>query len=1187
MIKRVLIANRGAIAVRILRTLKARGIESVAVYAEADYASAHVDLADRAVSLGDGTLAETYLNGEALLAIAREGQVDAIHPGYGFLSENPAFAEAAEAAGLIFLGPTAAQINAFGLKHEARALAESAGVPLLPGSDVLSSVEEALQFAEETGYPVILKSSAGGGGIGMQRCETADALAKAFASVAQQAQTNFGDARLFLERFVDAARHVEVQILGNGQGDVVVLGDRDCSLQRRNQKIIEEAPAPGLPDAVREAMHEAAGRLMASVNYRSAGTVEFLYDAAREAVYFLEVNARLQVEHGVTEMVTGLDIVDWMLRIGEGERALPETPTPQGAALQARLYAEDPERAFRPAPGLITHLKLPEAPDRTRVRVDSWVSPGLTVPAAYDPMLAKLLVWAPTREAALPALSQALQGCEVGGIPTNLPFLHAALGLESFQRVTHHTKTADGVTLPGQSIEVLSPGTQTTIQDVRGRLGYWHVGVPPSGAFDSRALAHANRCLGNDENLPGLEMVVEGPTLKFTAARRIALSGAALTAQLDGVPVPLNQAVTVDAGQTLSLKGIGAQGDGLRAYLAVEGGFAITPVLGSTATFELGGFGGHGGRALRTGDVLPLSPRPKARPDAPLPLPPSLADRTTIRVVQGPLLAPDFLTPDYLDTFYASEWEVHYNSSRTGIRLLGPKPEWVREDGGDAGLHPSNVHDNAYAFGAIDFTGDMPIILGPDGPSLGGFVCPAAVAEVDRWKLGQLRPGDKLRFEPITLEEAQALLEAPRPAQPSPAPGRWRESAEGVVLLKDLTRELVVRAAGDRFLLVELGPTELDLQARIKIEALHRWLAEQGHPSLEEMTPGVRSLQLRVPLRAPRGPILALIEDGLRAVEHSDALTLPSRIVELPLAWDDPATQEATARYMQSVRDDAPWCPRNLEFIRRINGLPDEQAVKDIVLSASYLVLGLGDVYLGAPVATPLDPRHRLVTTKYNPARTWTPENAVGIGGAYLCIYGMEGPGGYQFVGRTIQVWNRYGQGSHFEKPWLLRPFDQLRFYEVSNEELLEMRRAFPLGRLPLRITETTFSPAEYDAFLKREGESIAAFRRTQQQAFNEERGRWSAQDSAGASAEPPAAAPAVTVEAGFTAVESPVAGSLWKHAVTPGAWVEAGEPVALVESMKTEIAVLAPEAGRLASFAVEPGTPVTPGSTIALLESA
>ena len=433
MIKRVLIANRGAIAVRILRTLRARGLESVVVYAEADYGSAHVDLADRAISLGEGTLAETYLNGEALIAIALQEKVDAIHPGYGFLSENPSFAQAVEAAGLIFLGPTAAQINAFGLKHEARSLAEDAGVPLLPGSGVLNDGAEALKFGEETGYPVILKSSAGGGGIGMQRCEDEAALARAFASVAQQAQTNFGDARLFVERFVDEARHVEVQILGNGQGDVVVLGDRDCSLQRRNQKIIEEAPAPGLPEAVREAMHEAAARLMASVNYRSAGTVEFLYDAAREAVYFLEVNARLQVEHGVTEMVTGLDIVDWMLRIGDGERTLPEAPTPRGAALQARLYAEDPERAFRPAPGLITHLKLPDAPDRTTVRVDSWVSAGLTVPAAYDPMLAKILVWAPTREAAIPALGQALKDCEVGGIPTNLPFLHEALGLESFK----------------------------------------------------------------------------------------------------------------------------------------------------------------------------------------------------------------------------------------------------------------------------------------------------------------------------------------------------------------------------------------------------------------------------------------------------------------------------------------------------------------------------------------------------------------------------------------------------------------------------------------------------------------------------------------------------------------------------------------------------------------------------------
>lgn len=1193
MLKRVLIANRGAIAVRILRTLKALGVESVAVYAEADYGSEHVRLADRAVSLGDGPLSETYLNREKLLAIAEAEQADAIHPGYGFLSENPAFARAVEAAGRVFLGPTGEQIECFGLKHEARALAEAAGVPLLPGSGVLASQDEALEFAESTGYPVILKSSAGGGGIGMQRCADADALRRAFESVAQQAKTNFGDSRLFLERFVDEARHVEVQVLGNGQGEVVVLGDRDCSLQRRNQKIIEEAPAPALPPTLRQALHEAAARLMASVNYRNAGTVEFLYDPAREAVYFLEVNARLQVEHGVTELVTGLDLVEWMLRIGSGETVLPPTPTPRGAALQARLYAEDPERDFRPAPGLITQLALPVETDRSELRIDSWVTPGLTISSNFDPMIAKVLAWAPTRDEAITRLAGALKQATVGGIQTNLPFLHLALALESFRTVAHHTKTADAMALPGGSVEVLAPGTQSTVQDVQGRLGYWHVGVPPSGAFDNRALAYANACVGNGENCPGLEMVVEGPTLKFNAARRCALSGAALDARLDGVPVPLHAPFTVAPGQTLSLKKIGHDGVGLRAYLAVAGGFAIAPVLGSAATFELGGFGGHGGRALRTGDVLPLAPM-ASQPAAPAPSslpPPCLDDRTVLRVVQGPLLAPDFLTPAFLDTFYATAWEVHYNSSRTGIRLKGPKPEWVREDGGDAGLHPSNVHDNAYAFGAIDFTGDMPIILGPDGPSLGGFVCPAAIAEVDRWKLGQLRPGDRIRFEPIALETAQGLATQPpqeRPqAKASEAGGSWRRSADAVILHRDPKREVTVRAAGDRFVLVEVGPAELDLTARIKIEALQRWLEAAEAEIIEEMTPGVRSLQLRVPLHGDRQALLELLDQGLTAIEQETTLTLPSRIVELPLAWDDPATQEATARYMQSVRDDAPWCPRNLEFIRRINGLDDEQAVKDIVLSASYLVLGLGDVYLGAPVATPLDPRHRLVTTKYNPARTWTPENAVGIGGAYLCIYGMEGPGGYQFVGRTIQVWNRYGQGAHFEKPWLLRPFDQLRFYEVSNEELLEMRRAFPLGRLPLRITPTTFSPAEYEAFLAREAVSIEAFRTQQQAAFNAERGRWTAQDSLGLSAPEPEPPAPVTVEAGLTAVDSPVAGSLWKHAVAPGTEVLAGDPIAFIESMKTEIAVLAPESGRLERFTVEPGQPVAPGSTIALLGSA
>jgi urea carboxylase len=396
----------------------------------------------------------------------------------------------------------------------------------------------------------------------------------------------------------------------------------------------------------------------------------------------------------------------------------------------------------------------------------------------------------------------------------------------------------------------------------------------------------------------------------------------------------------------------------------------------------------------------------------------------------------------------------------------------------------------------------------------------------------------------------------------------------------------VLRAAGDNFLLLEFGAPELDLGTRLRVEALQRWLQVQNHPLIEELTPGVRSLQFRVSIDADRDQLVALIHQGLEAIGEIDNLRVPSRIVHLPLAWDDPATQEATARYMQSVREDAPWCPRNIEFIRRVNGLADEAEVKQIVYDASYLVLGLGDVYLGAPVATPIDPRHRLVTTKYNPARTWTPENAVGIGGAYLCIYGMEGPGGYQFVGRTLQVWNRYRQDDVFTRPWLLRGFDQLRFYEVSNDELLELRRDFPLGRAPLRIEDTEFSMAEYQAFLDSEAESIEAFQHQQQAAFNAERQRWLEQGyDPDAASVPPAATPLRADDSGVR-VDSPVTGSVWKVLVDAGSCVAAGDVVMIIESMKTEIEVIAPTSGTLQQLLAVAGTPVEAGSPVAVLEA-
>jgi urea carboxylase len=469
------------------------------------------------------------------------------------------------------------------------------------------------------------------------------------------------------------------------------------------------------------------------------------------------------------------------------------------------------------------------------------------------------------------------------------------------------------------------------------------------------------------------------------------------------------------------------EGRGQRSYLAIAGGFDLPAYMGSQATFTLGRFGGHGGRALRTGDVLRMSGKsvlPAPQANIPAASMPDYPAQWLIGVIDGPHGAPDFFTRADMHAFYAADWEVHYNSSRTGVRLIGPKPQWSRQDGGEAGLHPSNIHDNAYAVGSIDYTGDMPVILGPDGPSLGGFVCPATVALAELWKLGQLRPGDRIRFERWTVDQAQVRLAA----QDAQIAGEVTEAnaikansrsdivvtatsaatPDGVVQVlpaTDSRPEVVIRQSGEDNLLVEFGPQELDLALRFQVQALLEALRQQALPGQLDLTPGIRSLQVHFDARRlPQRQMLAQLCAVIAGLPDVESMALPSRIVHLPLSWNDPAVQLATARYMQSVRADAPWCPDNIEFIRRINGLDSVDEVRRIVFDASYLVMGLGDVYLGAPVATPLDPRHRLVTTKYNPARTWTPENAVGIGGAYMCVYGMEGPGGYQFVGRTLQM---------------------------------------------------------------------------------------------------------------------------------------------------------------------------------------
>jgi urea carboxylase len=1199
MINKILVANRGAIAVRIFRTLKQMGIQSVAVYSEADAESIHVSVADEAYSLGEGAAANAYLDQEKLFTIIKKANVDAVHPGYGFLSENAEFAEACEFRNVIFLGPGPEQMKAFGLKHVARDLAKAHNVPLLPGTDLLGSLEEAVQAASTIGYPVMLKSTAGGGGIGMQLCYSEDELLSAYDSVKRLSENNFSNDGLFLEKFVERARHIEVQVFADGEGNAIALGERDCSSQRRNQKVIEEAPAPNLDEAVRQQLCEVAVNLLSAVKYRSAGTVEYVYDPTSEEFYFLEVNTRLQVEHGVTELVFGVDLVRWMVELGAKSlpplEVLQKDLRPRGHAVQVRVYAENPHNNFQPSAGLLSEVVFPPS-DGIQVRIDHWLEAGIEISPFFDPMLAKIICYGDSRGQALKLLDATLSETSLYGVETNIDYVRQVLGCELFTAGQMYTRYLNDYSFEANTIDVLVAGTQTTIQDFPARSGYWNIGVPPSGPFDSLSFQLANRLLHNADDAAGLEITLNGPSLRFNSDTTVVLAGSSFSATLDDRPVSFYRQIPVCAGQVLE---VGKPTEhGARCYLAVAGGIQCPDYLGSKSTFTLGQFGGHNGRALRLGDVLHFNPcmnTSDVTPLLPTSLLPCIGEHWELRVIYGPHGAPDFFTDADIDTFFDARWEVHYNSSRTGIRLIGPKPEWARSDGGEAGMHPSNIHDNAYAVGAVDFTGDMPVILGPDGPSLGGFVCPATVISADLWKLGQLKAGDTLSFLPVSIIDAVALE---RDQKLSIKKLQWIEteveniSAHSCVIEQKKTEsglDVVYRPAGDHYLLVEYGPQVLDINLRFRVHALMLWLEDNAIDGMFELTPGIRSLQVHYDSqRLTLENLMVLLTRAEAELGDCSNLEVPTRVIHIPLSWDDRACHEAIEKYMQSVREDAPWCPSNLEFIRRINGLESIEQVKQIVFDASYLVMGLGDVYLGAPVATPLDPRHRLVTTKYNPARTWTAENSVGIGGSYLCVYGMEGPGGYQFVGRTLQMWNRYRKTDEFQQPWLLRFFDQIRFYEVTHDELEEIRRDFPLGQYPLKIEETTFKLRDYNDFIVKNQSGINEFTELREKAFDKELQYWIESGQLNYARE---SAVAVDLDESeelgenFSAVESHVAGNIWQVLVEPDEQVKKGQTVIIIESMKMEIEVMAPFAGKVSEIRHQAGAQVSAGQSLLILE--
>ncbi|WP_274626756.1 acetyl-CoA carboxylase biotin carboxylase subunit [Arvimicrobium flavum] len=433
-ITKLLVANRGEIARRIMATCRRLGIATVAVHSEADVGAAHVEAADEAVAIGPAMARDSYLRADRIIEAALTTGAQAIHPGYGFLAESPEFARAVSDAGLIWIGPDAGTIASMGDKDRARSIAREAGVPVLPGSPrfAVGATDACAAAAEEVGYPLLVKAACGGGGIGMRLVDRPETLAGVVASTQSMAERSFGDGTVYLERFVARARHVEVQVFGFGDGSAVHLFDRDCSVQRRYQKVIEEAPAPDLAPEIRAAMQTAAVGLAASVRYAGAGTVEFIYDVERRAFYFLEMNTRIQVEHPATEMVTGVDLVEWQIRQAEGALAAqPQLPRPTQHALEVRIYAERPEKNFLPSPGRIAELRWP-ATDET-LRIDHAIRVGDSITPYYDPMIAKLIARGPDRAAAIARMLRALGEIRIEGVSTNIAFLADLLGSAPFR----------------------------------------------------------------------------------------------------------------------------------------------------------------------------------------------------------------------------------------------------------------------------------------------------------------------------------------------------------------------------------------------------------------------------------------------------------------------------------------------------------------------------------------------------------------------------------------------------------------------------------------------------------------------------------------------------------------------------------------------------------------------------------
>ncbi|ETN44613.1 urea carboxylase [Cyphellophora europaea CBS 101466] len=1246
LLKRVLIANRGEIAVRLIKACQKLDVTAIAIYTEEDAGSLHIRVADEAYALS-GDRAAGYLDVDQIIEICRRRNIQAVFPGYGFLSENATFAEALTQSSILFIGPAAKTLEEFGLKHRARELAINAAVPVVPGSEMIKTIEDAEESARSLGFPVMVKATAGGGGIGLQVCHHPDELKAAFDMVKSRGNALFKNDGMFIEKFVESGRHAETQIFGNGQGDIVFLGERECSIQRRHQKIIEECPSPFVVQnpELRQKLKEASVMLASAVKYQSVGTVEFLVDDSTGAFYFLEMNTRLQVEHGITELCYDVDLCEMMLLQAEeqlnGRGGLSKTQmqsfqrsAPNGHAIEVRVYAENPAKDFSPSPGLFQHVAFPE---NEKVRVDTWIQTGTTVSPSFDPLLAKVMAHADTRSDAIAAMGQTLDTTILQGPATNMDFCRQVLvssrflaGLTTTNMLSKHFRYQPS------AMEFIEPGAYTTVQDYPGRENFPN-GVPMSGPMDALSFQVANILVGNPRGTEGFEITLRGPKIKFYASAVIAICGGDFSVTVNNEPVACWSRIIAKENDVLE---IGEAATGARGYLAIRGGLPhVARYLESKSTTPSLSWGGFQGRIMRAGDFLFLgssaaqsttTTRPYSLPKDMVPL---MEENPRIYALPGPWFDQGYITENGQQSLMGgSQYKVSFNSSRVGIRLDGPPPSWSRKDGGEGGSHPSNMVGYGCTVGGVSFTGDSGIILPADAPNQTGFITTHTVARADLWRVAQLKPGAAFHFQSITFEQAM-MLEDRTNAYLELVTHCVQESAlncqtidrrldwvvqsvptgEGILYQHNACGEdqlaMTIRQSGDRAVLCVLGNGVFDMAVRARLQQLSNVIQQHTPPGLRKFSVAENASILVYfdPHKISQAKVVNWILELEKDLPPLSVSKQACRIIHLPAVFDGRECQLSIERYMNLQRSKAAYLPDNIDFIRRSNGLKDITEVKNCFFETPMLVNAVGWM-MGLPIYIQIDPRRRLNVPKYNPSRTFTAAGSLGIGGNTCSIYPSDSPGGYVLWGATLPgcCWDIYGQKPGFspERPWLFNSFDQIIFHEVSREEFDESVRLFKAGLYEIRIEVGDFDMAAYHELAESTKEKVRQLREIQDSCTQAEIRReaelykeWLEEKRVTEEKERQTKEERqrrVNGAKGLIPVLCNMIAAITKIEVTPDQIVEEGAILVKIEAMKMETSVSVPEPPkngtksqkfRVHEIMRQTGDRVEVGDTLVLLE--